>query len=116
MSGAVTEAVARALYARWCTNCDSDGWEPDWAAYEKGESLNGGYGLFADTFRNEAKCIAPFDNAVNVGQRLCWHHCMAVAFHHACKSPEACVGLEDWQQKTVDAVMEAVRIHQPQST
>jgi len=114
MMDAVTEAVARALYARWCTNCDSDGWEPDWDAFEKGASLNGGGGLSAETFRNDAEAIAPFDE--NVGRRLCWHHCVAVAFHDACKSPEACVGLEDWQQRTVDAVMEAVRTYQSQPT
>lgn len=104
------EAVARTLYARWCTNCDSaDCWEPEWDKYEAGESLNGGYGLTAENFRVEAAAIAPYDTVESVGRRLCWQHCLCVAFHKACKSPNVCEGLEDWQQRTAEAVIAAVR-------
>lgn len=108
MSDAVTEAVARALYARWCTNCDSDGWEPDWSS-----AHGDGWLARAEGFRDDARSLAPFDDADRVGRLMCWQHCLGVAFHRACESPEKCAGLEDWQQKTLDAIMRAAREASP---
>jgi hypothetical protein len=101
----VMEAVARALYARWCADCDTDDTPPDWAAFESGADLNP-IGLKSDSFREDAEFIMPYDGIEPVARRICWSYCLCDP--KACHSTRECFGWGNWI-KEAEAVMAAVR-------
>lgn len=104
----VMEAVARTLYARWCTDSDTDDTPPDWKAFEAGESLNGGK-LYADSFREDAEFIMPYDGIEPVARRMCYMNCLSQsAYGGSCNNERECSCYGEWI-KDAEAVMAAVR-------
>lgn len=103
----VMEAVARALYARWCTDCDTDDTPPDWESFDAGADLNP-VGLNADSFREDAEWIMPYDGVEPVARRLCHMHCLGNP--GACRDTSECKATywSEWV-KDAEAVMAAVR-------